>query len=206
MPRYEPIKAGDPQALTKLRERIDEKLYVIGRLRAERKVLFDPKLTKEQKLERLTKDYGWIEAHTREVLRLLPVQGDWESASLIRSHTNILRRLKERVGAIERDKARPTFTVRFAGGWMEDHAEHQRVKIYHDEDPPATVVADLKMFGFRKEKSRFYWYRQRCERARWAASKITGATWPEVPFVTNSAGSLVAVAPDPAGPKAGMSV
>jgi hypothetical protein len=180
MARYDPIKAGDPQAVAKLRERIQSLSSLITRHRAEGKMLADPRLTAEEKRNRLVKDFGHYEPHADDVARTLGIVArNWRREE-IRSYTNIVRRMRDRVSALEKEKARPTSTVRFDGGWMEDHAKHRRVKIFYDVEPLAATVADLKAFGFRENKARFYWYRQRGDRARWAASKVTGVAWPEI--------------------------
>jgi hypothetical protein len=101
-----------------------------------------------------------------------------------------IRRMQARLKGLANESGRPSATVEFAGGRVEDNAEECRVRIYHDVKPPEGTIAKLRMYGFHWTPSLGCWQRLRNDSARYAATQITGVTWPPVPVVAASGPSV----------------
>ena len=91
------------------------------------------------------------------------------------------------------ENGRASVTLPFAGGRVEDNAEECRVRIYHDVKPPMGTIAKLRTYGFHWTPSLGCWQRLRNDSARYAATQITGVTWPLVPTVGGSGVSVATV-------------
>jgi hypothetical protein len=91
--------------------------------------------------------------------------------------------MQARLKGLADESGRASVTLQFAGGRVEDNAEECRVRIYHDVKPPEGTIAKLRTYGFHWTPSLGCWQRLRNDSARYAATQITGVTWPPVPAV-----------------------
>lgn len=209
-----PIRAEDSGAIEQLQARIADAERLQERMKAANKIVRDRKLTDEEKIARLGTECG-ISAHSAQKLLQPDFAGriGFANYELTNNAANI-RRMQARVASLTKESARPSVVVEFPGGRMEDNAEDCRVRIYHDEKPAMDVIQKLKANGFHWSPSIKAWQRLKNDSARWAATRITGASWPE-PATTllaeteaqRPAISIVTVRTEPAAnaPKVGLS-
>ena len=101
--------------------------------------------------------------------------------------------MQARLKGLANESGRASVTLPFAGGRVEDNAEECRVRIYHDVKPPEGTIAKLRMYGFHWTPSLGCWQRLRNDSARYAATQITGVTWPPMPAVGGSGPSVATV-------------
>jgi len=174
-----PIRAEDSGAVDQLQARIAESERLQERMKAANKIIRDRKLPDDEKIARLGAECGVPDDGARKLLRPdFAGRIGFPNYELTNNAANI-RRMQARVAALTQESARPSVVVEFPGGRMEDSAEHSRVRIYHDEKPAADVIQKLKANGFHWSPSIHAWQRLRNDSARWAASRITGVSWPE---------------------------
>jgi hypothetical protein len=76
---------------------------------------------------------------------------------------------------------------------VEDNAEECRVRIYHDVKPSSETIGKLKTHGFHWTPSLGCWQRLRNDSARYAATRITGVSWPEAVPATSAGPSVATV-------------
>lgn len=133
----------------------------------------------DQKVARLDAECG-IREHIAQKLLVPDYAGrlGYPPFLLTNNAANI-RRMRQRVQALSGENARDSVTVEFPGGRIEDNAAACRIRIYHDVKPPCEVVRDLKRYGFHWSSLLKCWSRPRNVSARFYATVITGARWPD---------------------------
>lgn len=174
-----PIRSQDPDAIGQLKKKIEaaEKLQAV--MKAANRIVRDSTLNENQKVIRLAADCRIDEGRALQLLQPdYAGRSGFPSYELTNNTANI-RRMQERVKALEREGARASVTVEFPGGRMEDNAEECRVRIYHDAKPGKDVIEKLKGSGFHWTPSLQCWQRLRNDSARWAATRVTGFSWPD---------------------------
>jgi hypothetical protein len=174
-----PIRAEDAHAVEQLQARIAEAERLQERMKTANKIVRDKKLTDDEKVARLGSECGIPQDGARKLLRPdFAGRIGFANYELTNNAANI-RRMQARVDALTKEGARPSVTVQFPGGRMEDNAEDCRVRIYHDAKPGSDVIAKLKSNGFHWSPTLTCWQRLRNDSARWAAMRVTGVSWPE---------------------------
>jgi hypothetical protein len=176
----QPIRAEDAHAVEQLQARIAEAERLQEKMKAANTIVRDRKLSDDDKVLRLGRDCGIPPDGAVKLLRPdFAGRIGFAGFELTNNVANI-RRMQARVESLTRESARPTVTVGFEGGRMEDSAEDCRVRIYHDAKPGPEVIAKLKANGFHWSPRHRAWQRLRNDSARFAATRITGAVWPSV--------------------------
>lgn len=174
-----PIRAEDADAVDQLQARIAETERLQERMKTANKIVRDKRLSDDDKIGQLGTECGIPADGARKLLRPdFAGRIGFANYELTNNAANI-RRMQARVGALTKESARPSVTVEFPGGRMEDNAGDCRVRIYHDEKPGPDVIQKLKANGFHWSPSNRAWQRLRNDSARWAAARITGVPWPE---------------------------
>lgn len=174
-----PIRAEDAHAVEQLQARIAEAERLQEKIKAANKIVRDKKQTDDEKVARLGSECAIPPDGARKLLRPdFAGRIGFANYELTNNAANI-RRMQARVDALTKEGARPSVTVAFPGGRMEDNAEDCRVRIYHDEKPGPEVIQKLKANGFHWSPTNRAWQRLRNDSARWAATRVTGASWPE---------------------------
>lgn len=175
----QPIHAEDAHAVEQLQARIAEAARLQDKMKAANKIVRDKKLSDDEKVVRLRSECGIPPERGRKLLRPdFAGRIGFANYELTNNTANI-RRMQTRVESLTKESARPSVTVEFPGGRMEDSAEDCRVRIYHDTKPGPDVIAKLKSNGFHWSPSNRAWQRLRNDSARWAAMRVTGVSWPE---------------------------
>lgn len=201
----QPIRSEDTDAIDQLKVRIADAEKQQDLMKRSNRIIRDKKLTDEQKVARLMEEGKYHDTHARELLKhdVLGRVG-FADFELLNNQARI-RRMKERVQQLEGEGARASMTVAFPGGRMEDNAEEHRIRIYHDAKPGTEVIQRLKSHGFHWTPSLQCWQRLRNNRARYAASQITGVAWPTAdevqPVVESHAAPTVHTTPTASVPR-----
>lgn len=160
------ISSDDPQAITKLRAELAEMEAKRDRMKAANK--FAAKGDAEG-----LKALGYAD---EVVYRLLNPRESYERKGfqpyqLSNLGANI-RRVKQRIGTLEREAARPAETrVELTGPGFRafEDADDNRMCFQFDGKPDERTRAELKSRGFKWSPRRGLWVRQLSENARWAA-------------------------------------
>lgn len=97
----------------------------------------------------------------------------YKSYQLSNQNANI-RRLKQRIEALERHKETDYSGWEFPGGKAVANKEANRLQILFDEKPKETVRTELKSNGFRWSPKMKVWQRQLNQNAYFAADRISG--------------------------------
>ncbi len=206
----QPIRAEDAHAVEQLQARIAEAERLQEKMRAANKIVRDQKLADDEKVARLGSACGIPPDGARKLLRPdFAGRIGFANYELTNNAANI-RRMQARVDALTKEGARPSVTVQFPGGRMEDNAEDCCVRIYHDAKPGSDVIAKLKSSGFHWSPTNRAWQRLRNENARWAATRVTGVSWPEAGAQSTDAApfqapSVATVKPTTVQPRMGLS-
>jgi len=90
-----------------------------------------------------------------------------------------IRRLKKRICDLERMAEKPVDGWRFTGGEVVINKEVNRLQIIFDEKPGDELRAELKSNGFRWAPSQNAWQRQLTDNALWAIKRIKAIAAPE---------------------------
>lgn len=205
-----PIRAEDAHGVEQLQARIAEAERLQERMKTANKIVRDKQLTDDEKVARLGSECGIPADGARKLLRPdFAGRIGYANYELTNNAANI-RRMQARVEALTKEGARPSVTVEFAGGRMEDNAEDCRVRIYHDAKPGPDVIAKLKANGFHWSPTNRAWQRLRNDSARWAATRVTGVPWPEAGAQSADAApfqalTVATVKPTPVQPRMGLS-
>ena len=183
------IAAEHPQALELLQAKIDQAEQVQERMVAGNKIIRQ-KISDDEKIKQLTA-LGLTETRGREALKpdYMGRIGfpDYE----LKNNSANIKRMKERIATISKERATPTNETAFEGGRILDNAEANRIQIFFDEKPESGVREKLKAEGFKWAPSEGAWQRQRTDSARSATERIMGVKLGAQP-------SPAAVLPEPA--------
>ncbi len=205
-----PIRAEDTGAVDQLQARIAEAERLQEKMKTANKIIRDRKLSDDDKIRQLGAECGIPADGAHKLLRPdFAGRIGFANYELTNNAANI-RRMQARVEGLTKESARPSVTVDFPGGRMEDNAEDCRVRIYHDAKPEADVIQKLKANGFHWTPSLKCWQRLRNDSARWAAMHVTGVSWPEAgaqaaSTALSQAPTVATVKPAVAQPRMGLS-
>jgi len=93
----------------------------------------------------------------------------------LQSNRAEIRRIKDRIAALEKATQEETKKIAFPGGVIIDNVEENRVQIMFDSIPAEEIRAQLKARGFRWSRKNGAWQRHRSDIALHWAKVITGA-------------------------------
>ena len=187
------IRSEDADAVTQLQAKIAAAEKLQATMKAANQIVRSPRLTDEEKVAQIVAICGLRDTSARALLK--PDFGGrfgFPDYQLTNNGANI-RRMQQRLKGLANESGRASVTLPFAGGRVEDNAEECRVRIYHDAKPPAETIAKLRTYGFHWTPSRGCWQRLRNASARYAATQITGVSWPEVAPVVPAGPSVATV-------------
>ncbi len=178
MSQTEPIRSEDADAVRKLSAKIAEAEKRQDKMKRANAVIRGSQVH-DRKVARLDAECG-IREHIAQKLLVPDHAGrlGYPPFLLTNNAANI-RRMRQRVQALSGENVRNSVTVEFPGGRIEDNAEACRIRIYHDAKPAKEVIRDLKLHGFHWSSLLKCWSRLRNESARFYATVITGAHWPD---------------------------
>lgn len=175
------VRSEDPDAVQHLQTKIAAAEKLQATMKAANVIVRNRQLTDDEKVARLVAECGQRDHSARELLKPdFAGRVGFPDYALTNNSANI-RRMQARLKGLTNESGRPSATVEFAGGRVEDNAEECRVRIYHDVKPPEGTIAKLRMYGFHWTPSLGCWQRLRNDSARYAATQITGITWPPAP-------------------------
>jgi hypothetical protein len=174
------VRAEDPDAAQHLQTKIAAAEKLQATMKAANLIVRNRRLTDDEKVAQIIATCGLRDTSARQLLK--PDFGGrvgFPDYQLTNNGANI-RRMQQRLKGLANESGRASVTLAFAGGRVEDNAEECRVRIYHDARPPADTIVKLRTYGFHWTPSLGCWQRLRNDSARYAASQITGVTWPVV--------------------------
>ena len=174
------IRSEDPDAVQQLQTKIAAAEKLQATMKAANLIVRNRRLTDDEKVAQLLATCGLRETSARELLKPdFAGRFGFPNYQLTNNGANI-RRMQQRLKGLADEGGRASVTLDFSGGRVEDNAEECRVRIYHDAKPPADTIAKLRTYGFHWTPSLGCWQRLRNDSARYAATQITGVSWPEV--------------------------
>ncbi|MEY4940632.1 MAG: hypothetical protein RIQ93_2367 [Verrucomicrobiota bacterium] len=187
------IRSEDTDAVTQLQTKIAAAEKLQATMKAANLIVRNRRLTDDEKVAQIVATCGLRDTSARELLK--PDFGGrlgFPDYQLTNNGANI-RRMQQRLKGLANESGRASATLAFPGGRVEDNAEACRVRIYHDAKPPADTIAKLRTYGFHWTPSLGCWQRLRNDSARYAATQITGVSWPEVAPVAPAGPSVATV-------------
>jgi 5-carboxymethyl-2-hydroxymuconate isomerase len=140
-------------------------------MKAVNKILRSKKLSDEDKAQQVHTDLGLSEQLIHELMHPDWGKPGFASYQLTNNNANI-RRMRERVEAMQAKEDTPTTEIRFDGGTIIDNCEDDRVQIDFDEKPDDAMRAKLKGSGWRWAPSVMMWQRKRTNAAMRSAKEI----------------------------------
>ena len=177
------VRAEDPEAVQHLQTKIAAAEKLQATMKAANVIIRSRQLTDDDKVARLVAECGQREHSARELLKPdFAGRVGFPDYALTNNGANV-RRMQARLKGLANESGRASLTLPFAGGRVEDNEEECRVRIYHEVKPPEGTIAKLRTYGFHWTPSLGCWQRLRNDSARFAATQITGVTWPPVPAV-----------------------
>jgi hypothetical protein len=187
------IRSEDDDAVTQLQAKIAAAEKLQTTMKAANLIVRNRRLTDDEKIAQLVATCGLRDTSARELLK--PDFGGrfgFPDYQLTNNGANI-RRMQQRLKGLANESGRASVTLPFAGGRVEDNAEECRVRIYHDVKPSSETIGKLKTHGFHWTPSLGCWQRLRNDSARYAATRITGVSWPEAVPATPAGPSVATV-------------
>lgn len=166
----------DNLSLAELEKSIPRAEQDYARLRAANRVLRDPKVGEEAKVARLVSE---CHIHPDDAPALLKPNRSGQLGFRLAGYTAAIHRMKQRRTMLEKERSRPSITFTFAGGRVEDSAEHGRISVFLVPAHQPERVHTLLARGFVFEPARRCYVRWRGEAARSAVARVTGVPWPE---------------------------
>ncbi len=174
------IRSEDADAVTQLQTKIAAAEKLQATMKAANVIVRNRRLTDDEKVAQLVTTCGLRDPSARELLKPdFAGRFGFPDYKLTNNGANI-RRMQQRLKGLANESGRASVTFPFAGGRVEDNAEECRVRIYHDAKPSADTIGKLRTYGFHWTPSLRCWQRLRNDSARYAATQITGVSWPEV--------------------------
>ena len=187
------IRSEDSDAVTQLHAKIAAAEKLQATMKAANQIVRNPRLTDDEKVAQIVATCGLRDTSALELLK--PDFGGrfgFPDYQLTNNGANI-RRMQQRLKGLANESGRASVTLPFAWGRVEDNAEACRVRIYHDVKPSPETIGKLKTHGFHWTPSLGCWQRLRNDSARYAATRITGVSWPEAVPATSAGPSVATV-------------
>jgi len=156
-------------------EVMKEKLYNAKahqvKMKETNKILRSKKLSDEEKIQQVKDKYGYPDQLIHELMNPDWGKPGYPAYRLTNNNANI-KRMQERVDALQKKEDTPTTEIKFEGGTIIDNCEDDRVQIDFDEKPDDTMRAKLKGSGWRWAPSVMMWQRKRTSEAMYSAKQI----------------------------------
>jgi hypothetical protein len=173
-PELRPIMAGDADAADRLRQKIAEAEELQARMKATNAAIRDhAKAGPEAQVAALVA-LGHPEARARELLRPdFCGRSSFPAYALQNNNANI-RRMKERLAAVEKAQATPETVQEGAAARLEDCPADNRVRLFFPGKPAQPVRDQLKANGFRWAPSLGCWQGYRNPRSLEIAAAVAG--------------------------------
>lgn len=165
------ISSDDPQALTKLREKLDAMVELQDLMKAANKVIKSKKLTDDEKVQKLA-DHNIKDAHARKLL-LPDFAGriGFPQYRLTNNNQNMAR-VKERIQKLEKLEKMESREEVINGVRIYTNVAENRVQMFFPGKPEEITRKALKGNGFRWSPSESAWQRQISNSAEYWAKQI----------------------------------
>ena len=141
------------------------------RMKDTNKILRSKKLSNAEKMQTVMDKYGYPERFVYDLMHPDWGKPGFASYKLTNNNANI-RRMRERVEALQTKEDTPTTEIKFDGGTIIDNCEDDRVQIDFDEKPDDAMRAKLKGSGWRWAPSVMLWQRKRTNAVMYSAKEI----------------------------------
>lgn len=147
------ISSDDPDAISKLRERLAEREAAQVRMKAA--------------------NTAWRKAGNKAGRQ---ANGEWVEPPYapfqLTNNSGNMARIRERIATLERNATRETTETTIGGARIVENAEANRLQVFFPGKPDAATRAELKSSGFRWSPTEGAWQRQISTNARWSAERI----------------------------------
>jgi len=140
-------------------------------MKAVNNILRSKKLSDEEKAQQVHIDFGLPEQLIHELMTPDWGKPGFASYQLTNNNANI-RRMRERVGELQKKEDTPTTEIKFGGWTIIDNCEDDRIQIDFDEKPDDAMCAKLNEAGWRWAPSKVLWQRKRTNAAMRSAKEI----------------------------------
>lgn len=141
------------------------------RMKDTNKILRSKKLSNAERMRTAMDKYGYPEKFVYDLMHPDWGKPGFASYQLTNNNANI-RRMRERVEALQAKEDTPTTEIKFNGGTIIDNCEDDRVQIDFDEKPDDAMRSKLKGSGWRWAPSVMMWQRKRTNAAMYSAKEI----------------------------------
>jgi hypothetical protein len=170
------ISSDDADAVDQLKAKIANAEKVQEKMKAANVIIRDKKLSPDEKVKRMVDELGFKESTARKALEPDYAGRQGFPAYELTNNSANIRRMQERVVALERSRAQKPVEVEDAatGIRIEDNVADNRLRIFFPGKPDETVRTKLKMHGFRWSPAEGAWQRFRGTDATYWAEQITG--------------------------------
>lgn len=173
----QPVYSDDPEALVKLNIKLEALEKAQERMKATNKICRSKKLSEEEKLLKLRKEFNYSE---RQVLELIRPKYSYEKLGFqtyaLQNNNANINNVKKRIEQLENAENLESNEIIFNDIKILDNVEENRLQIYFPGKPEEAVRAQLKRNGFRWSKYYGCWQRHRSNQAIYAAKQIIGFT------------------------------
>lgn len=165
------IYSDDPEAIVKLREKIDSLEKAQETMKAANKIIKNKKFTEAEKVEELVK-LKFSEKQAQELL-IPDYVGriGFASYSLQNNNANINRN-KKRLEQLIKQESEETTEQKINGVRVVDSVEDNRLQLFFDDIPAEATRTALKRNGFRWSRFNGCWQRHRSNSAMYAAKNV----------------------------------
>jgi hypothetical protein len=165
------ISSDDPQALTKLREKLDAMMELQELMKAANKIIRNKKLSDDEKVQKLT-EHNIKESHARKLL-LPDFAGriGFPQYRLTNNNQNMAR-VKERILKLEKLGKMESKEEVINGIRIYTNVEENRLQVFFPNKPDEITRKALKGNGFRWSPTEGAWQRQISTSAEYLAKQI----------------------------------
>jgi hypothetical protein len=155
------ISSDDPEAVVKLREKIEKAEHQQEIMKSANKIIRKKKLSEDEKVTELIKLDGITEATARELLKP-DFCGRLGFAGYATTNNNAnIRRMKKRLEELQVTATQETIEIQVGEVQIIDNTEDNRVQVFFPGKPSEEVRDFLKSHGFRWARSVGAWQRHR---------------------------------------------
>ena len=164
------ISSDDPEAMTKLKEKIENAEIRQELMKGANKII-RKKISDSEKIAKLREVYGWKEEACKKILEK-DCFGNigFPQYELTNNNANI-RRMKQRVEGLKRLEGRKTKEVEFEGFKVVENVEENRIQFIFPDKPSTEIRTILKSHGFRWSPYNVAWQRQLNSTGKFAANE-----------------------------------
>ena len=170
------IYTEDPEAIIKLKEKIEKAEKVQEIMKAANKIVRKKSLSDDEKIIEISKIDGISESKAKELL--MPDfcgRFGFPDYALTNNNANI-RRMKQRLIKLEKISTQETTEIKIGEVTIRDNVEDNRVQIFFLGKPSEEIRSFLKTNGFRWSRFNAAWQRHRSSWAMDLAKKAAKIT------------------------------